>query len=233
MTIERETALHASRKFRLMRTGNIVTLVSLAVILANAILALMIVWSNPFAFFVTGGMGLITFFVLLSGIAAVVGGIMYVVGLYGLRDVRPEYKDAFLCEIVLIVLTIIGALVGSGSVLGQILSTITTLGTLVVLWLVILGTRHLLENLQQEEILRRGKILWWLNAVSTIVACGYGLIPTPADRGAGTILLLSVGVVISAFSIAAAVYYVNYLGRVANALEAQTLEQAVEALEEE
>lgn len=233
MTIDRETALHASRKFRLMRTGNIVTLVSLAVILANAILALMIVWSNPFAFFVTGGMGLITFFVLLSGIAAVVGGIMYVVGLYGLRDVRPEYKDAFLCEIVLIVLTIIGALVGSGSVLGQILSTITTLGTLVVLWLVILGTRHLLENLQQEEILRRGKILWWLNAVSTIVACGYGLIPTPADRGAGTILLLSVGVVISAFSIAAAVYYVNYLGRVANALEAQTLEQAVEALEEE
>lgn len=233
MTIDRETALHASRKFRLMRTGNIVTLVSLAVILANAILALMIVWSNPFAFFVTGGMGLITFFVLLSGIAAVVGGIMYVVGLYGLRDVRPEYKDAFLCEIVLIVLTIIGALVGSGSVLGQILSTITTLGTLVVLWLVILGTRHLLENLQQEEILRRGKILWWLNAVSTIVACGYGLIPTPADRGAGTILLLSVGVVISAFSIAAAVYYVNYLGRVANVLEAQTLEQAVEALEEE
>lgn len=233
MTIDRETALHASRKFRLMRTGNIVTLVSLAVILANAILALMIVWSNPFAFFVTGGMGLITFFVLLSGIAAVVGGIMYVVGLYGLRDVRPEYKDAFLCEIVLIVMTIIGALVGSGSVLGQILSTITTLGTLVVLWLVILGTRHLLENLQQEEILRRGKILWWLNAVSTIVACGYGLIPTPADRGAGTILLLSVGVVISAFSIAAAVYYVNYLGRVANVLEAQTLEQAVEALEEE
>lgn len=233
MTIDRETALHASRKFRLMRTGNIVTLVSLAVILANAILALMIVWSNPFAFFVTGGMGLITFFVLLSGIAAVVGGIMYVVGLYGLRDVRPEYKDAFLCEIVLIVLTIIGALVGSGSVLGQILSTITTLGTLVVLWLVILGTRHLLENLQQEEILRRGKILWWLNAVSTIVACGYGLIPTPADRGAGTILLLSVGVVISAFSIAAAVYYVNYLGRVANVLEAQTLEQVVEALEEE
>lgn len=233
MTIDRETALHASRKFRLMRTGNIVTLVSLAVILANAILALMIVWSNPFAFFVTGGMEMLAFFMLLSGIAALVGGIMYVVGLYGLRDVRPEYKDAFLCEIVLIVLTIIGALVGSGSVLGQILSTITTLGTLVVLWLVILGTRHLLENLQQEEILRRGKILWWLNAVSTIVACGYGLIPTPADRGAGTILLLSVGVVISAFSIAAAVYYVNYLGRVANALEAQTLEQAVEALEEE
>ena len=56
MTIDRETALHASRKFRLMRTGNIVTLVSLAVILANAILALMIVWNNPFAFFVTGGM---------------------------------------------------------------------------------------------------------------------------------------------------------------------------------
>ena len=215
MTINRETALHASRKFRLMRTGNIVTLVSLAVILANAILALMIVWNNPFAFFVTGGMEMLAFFMLLSGIAALVGGIMYVVGLYGLRDVRPEYKDAFLCEIVLIVLAIIQAL-------GQILSTIKTLGTLVVLWLVILGTRHLLENLEQDEILRRGKILWWLSAASTIVACGYALIPTPAVIDTGAIILL-----------VAAVYYVNYLGRVANALEAQTLEQAVEALEEE
>ena len=212
-----------------MRTGNIVTLVSLAVILANAILALMIVWSNPFAFFVTGGMGLIAFFVLLSGIAAVVGGIVYLVGLYGLRDVRPEYKDAFLCEIVLIVLAIIQALVG----LGQILSTIKTLGTLVVLWLVILGTRHLLENLEQDEILRRGKILWWLSAASTIVACGYALIPTPAVIDTEAIILLVAGVVISVFSLVAAVYYVNYLGRVANALEAQTLEQAVEALEEE
>ena len=55
----------------------------------------------------------------------------------------------------------------------------------------------------------------------------------PTDKGTGAIILLSVGVVISAFSIVAAVYYVNYLGRVTNALEAQTLKQAVEALEEE
>lgn len=233
MTIDRETALRASQKFRLMRNGNIVALVSLAVILANAILALMIVWNNPLAFFVTGGMELLAFFMLLSGIAALVGGIMYVVGLYGLRDVRSEYKDAFLCEIGLIVLTIIGSLVGSGSVLGQILSTITTLGTLVVLWLVILGTRHLLENLERDEILRRGKILWWLSVASTALACVYALIPVPAAIGTGAIILLSIGVVISAFSIVAAVYYVSYLGRVANALEAQTLEQAVKALEEE
>lgn len=232
MTIDRETAVHASQKFRLMRTGNIVALVSLAVILANAILALMIVWNNPFAFFVTGGMELLTFFVLLSGIAAVVGGIVYLVGLYGLRDVRSEYKDAFLCEIILIVLAIIQALVGSGSVLGHILSTIKTLGTLVVLWLVILGTQYLLENLQQEEVLRRGKILWRLSVASTIVACGYALIPTPSVIDTGAIILLAAGVVISVFSLVAAVYYVNYLGRVANALEAQTLEQTVEALEE-
>ena len=122
---------------------------------------------------------------------------------------------------------------GSESVLGQILSTIKTLETLVVLWLVILGTRHLLENLQQEEIPRRGKILWWLSAASTIVACGYALIPTLSVIDTGAIILLAAGVVISVFSLVAAVYYVNYLGRVANALEAQTLEQAVEALEEQ
>lgn len=233
MTINRETALHASRKFRLMRTGNIVTLVSLAVILANAILALMIVWSNPFAFFVTGGMGLITFFVLLSGIAALVGGIMYVVGLYGLRDVRPEYKDAFLCEIVLIVLAIVQALVGSGSVLGQILSTIKPWELWWYCGLSFWEPSIWWKNLQQEEILRRGKILWWLSVASTIVACGYALIPTPSVIDTGAIILLAAGVVISVFSLVVAVYYVNYLGRVVNTLEGQTLEQAVEALEEE
>ena len=102
-----------------------------------------------------------------------------------------------------------------------------------VLWLVILGTRYFLENLEQDEILRQGKILWWLNVTSTILARMYALLPMPTDKGTGAIILLSVGVVISAFSIVAAVYYVNYLGRVANALEAQTLKQAVEALEEE
>ena len=170
---------------------------------------------------------------LLSGIAVLIGGLMYVVGLYGLRDVRPEYKDAFSCEIVLIALVVVGGLAGSESVLGKILSIITNLGTLVVLWLVILGTRYLLENLEQDEILRQGKILWWLNVTSTILARMYALLPMPTDKGTGAIILLSVGVVISAFSIVAAVYYVNYLGRVTNALEAQTLKQAVEALEEE
>lgn len=233
MMIDRETAVHAPQKFRLMRNGNIVTLISLAVILANAILALVLIWSNPFSFFLTGGIKILGIFMLLSGIAVLIGGLMYVVGLYGLRDVRPEYKDAFSCEIVLIALVVVGGLAGSESVLGKILSIITNLGTLVVLWLVILGTRYLLENLEQDEILRQGKILWWLNVTSTILARMYALLPMPTDKGTGAIILLSVGVVISAFSIVAAVYYVNYLGRVANALEAQTLKQAVEALEEE
>ncbi len=233
MMIDREAAVHASQKFRLMRNGNIVTLISLAVILANAILALVLIWSNPFSFFLTGGIKILGIFMLLSGIAVLIGGLMYVVGLYGLRDVRPEYKDAFSCEIVLIALVVVGGLAGSESVLGKILSIITNLGTLVVLWLVILGTRYLLENLEQDEILRQGKILWWLNVTSTILARMYALLPMPTDKGTGAIILLSVGVVISAFSIVAAVYYVNYLGRVANALEAQTLKQAVEALEEE
>ena len=96
MMIDRETAVHASQKFRLMRNGNIVTLISLTVILANAILALVLIWSNPFSFFLTGGIKILGIFMLLSGIAVLIGGLMYVVGLYGLRDVRPEYKDAWL-----------------------------------------------------------------------------------------------------------------------------------------
>ena len=60
MTLDRETAMLSAQKLRLMQRGNIVVLVSLAAILANAILSLVLALNNPFAL-MRGGIGTVSY----------------------------------------------------------------------------------------------------------------------------------------------------------------------------
>lgn len=219
MMIDRGTALHASKKIRLMQRGNILVLISLAALLVNAILALILALNNPIAFYVRGGMGVVMILLLLSGVAATVGAIMYLVGLYEMGDIRPEYRNAFLLEIVLFIVGLLIKWIGTKVSFAQVLETARQIAMLAVLWLVLQGTKYLLESLDQEEILQSGKFLWRLNIAATVLAGVYGLIPIPEEMAAVTIILLVIGVVLSILSLVAAVYYVIYLGKAANALE--------------
>lgn len=219
MMIDRGTALHASKKIRLMQRGNILTLISLAALLVNAILALILALNNPIAFYVRGGMGVVMILLLVSAIAATVGVVMYLVGLYGMGDIRPEYRNAFLLEIVLFVVGLLIKWIGTKVSFGQVLETARQIAMLAVLWLVLQGTQYLLESLDQEDIRRTGVFLWRLNIAATVLAGVYGLIPIPEEMGAVTIILLVIGIVLSILSLVAAVYYVIYLGKAANALE--------------
>lgn len=219
MMIDRGTALHASKKIRLMQRGNILTLISLAALLVNAILSLILALNDPITFYMRGGMGIMMILLLLSAIAATVGVVMYLVGLYGMGDIRPEYRNAFLLEIVLFVVGLVIKWIGTKVPFGQVLETARQIAMLAVLWLVLQGTQYLLESLEQKEILRSGKFLWRLNIAATVLASVYGLIPIPEEIRADTIILLVIGMVISLFAFVAAAYYVIYLGKAANALE--------------
>lgn len=111
MTLDHETAMFSAQKLRLMQKGNIVILISLAAILANAILNLVLAWNNPIAL-VQGGIGTMVVFMIIGVVAMAVGSIMYLVGLYGMGRVRPEYQKAFLIEIVLLILGIVYNMLG-------------------------------------------------------------------------------------------------------------------------
>lgn len=219
MTLDQRTAWKASQKLGLMRNGNIVVLVSLAAILVNAILALLIALSNPISLYRGGGFLLFSILMLMGGIAGIVGVIVYLVGLYGLGDVRPEYQKAFVCEIILLVLGLATNLLGTESLLSQIVEAIRTLGALVVLWLVLQGTRYLLESLNREDVLKQGSFVWKINLLSTVVGVLWTFIPTGEELGATQIAFLAIGVLIVVISLAAMIFYIKYLGLAAKALE--------------
>ena len=87
----------AERKLRQMWQGNVVCMVSMIVMLVMVVVMLMAALSNPFTMYVGGGLEFSLLLTLISSVAMAVGGIIYLVGLYGLRNIQPEYRTAFLC----------------------------------------------------------------------------------------------------------------------------------------
>lgn len=208
---QRDTMLLTAEKIRLMRNGNVVILVSLAVVIFNALLALYGALTNPLGFFLRGGTEMVAVFLLLGTIAIIIGGIMYLVGLYGLRKVRTEYRMAFLWEVVSLILSAATLAAKKTTSLGTILDILRMVVFLVILWLVIQGTKHLIGPEHQEGILSRGTFVWGINLVSTVLGIVYSLIPTDNQK----ILALAMGALLSILIFAAAIYYVLYLGKVA------------------
>ena len=218
MTLDHETAMFSAQKLRLMQKGNIVILISLAAILANAILNLVLAWNNPIPL-VQGGIGTMVVFMIIGVVAMAVGSIMYLVGLYGMGRVRPEYQKAFLIEIVLLILGIVYNMLGQEGVLAETVDAIRNLGVLVVLWLVLQGTRCLLDGLEQEAVLRRGQRVWKLYVLSELISVILIFIPVPMEFSNVTITFLVFAVVIAILGIVAAIDYIGYLGQAARALE--------------
>lgn len=233
MMLEYGTAIISAQKIRLMQKGNLVMLISLAVLLLNAILAFVLALTQPISFYIHGGINTIFVLVLISGIAAIVGSIVYLVGLYGLREMQPEYKTAFTCEIVLIVTGVVENLLGQDSFLGQFLNVARTLGGVAVIWLVVQGTRHLLEGQNEEQVVRQGELVWKLHLASAVLSALWGFFPTFVENTLGRNFMLAISAVLAVFAFAVMIYFVIYLGQAAKALEEAALGQKVEALEEE
>lgn len=219
MTLDRETAMLSVEKLRLMRKGNIVVLVSLAAVLVNAVLTLVLALNKPLSFYFGGGATMMLVLLFIGAVAMLIGNIMYLVGLYGMGRVRPEYHKAFLAEIVLIILGIIYNALGQEGFLAETVDVIRNLGMLLVLWLVLRGTRSLLEGLGQEAVLRRGQRVWKLYLLSELISVILIFIPLPAELSTVTIAVLSFVVAIGILGIVAAVDYIGYLGQAARAVE--------------
>ena len=219
MTLDRETAMSSAQKLRLMRKGNIVFLVSLAAVLVNAVLTLVLALNKPVSFYIGGGATMMLVLLFIGAVAMLIGNIMYLVGMYGMGRVRPEYHKAFLAEIVLIILGIVYNALGQEGFLAETVDAIRNLGVLLVLWLVLQGTRGLLEGLGRETILRRGQRVWKLYLLSELISVILIFIPLPAELSTVTIAVLSLVVAIGMLGIVGAVDYIGYLGQAARAVE--------------
>lgn len=206
----------AAQKLRQMWQGNLVIMISVIFMVVMVVIMLMSVMTNPLAMYVGGGLGFTLFLTLLSTVAMIVGEIIYLVGLYGLRNIQPEYRTAFQCWLVSLVLGLISGLMGEGSLIASILDLATTVLNLAVLWLVLTATNRLMEEISREDVVQRGRTVWILNLVSTVCSVVVALIPIEVATGAALALTISLAAL--AVSVVADFWYLGYLGRAATAL---------------
>lgn len=206
----------AAQKLRQMWQGNLVIMISVIFMVVMVVIMLMSVMTNPLAMYVGGGLGFTLFLTLLSTVAMIVGEIIYLVGLYGLRNIQPEYRTAFQCWLVSFVLNLISSLVGEESLISSALDLAGTVLNLVVLWLVLQATNRLMEEISRDDVIQRGRTVWILNLISTVCAVVVALIPIEVATGAALALTISLAAL--AVSVVAGFWYLGYLGRAATAL---------------
>ena len=206
----------ASQKLRQMWQGNLVIMISVIFMVVMVVIMLMSAMTNPLTMYVGGGLEFTLVMTLLSTLAMTVGMIIYLVGLYGLRNIQPEYRTAFQCWLVSFVLNLISSLAGEGSLIASILDLATTVLNLVVLWLVLTATNRLMEEISRDDVIQRGRTVWILNLISTVCAVVVALIPIEAATGAALALTISLAAL--AVSVVAGFWYLGYLGRAATAL---------------
>ena len=206
----------ASQKLRQMWQGNLVIMISVIFMVVVVVIMLMSAMTNPLTMYVGGGLEFTLVMTLLSTLAMTVGMIIYLVGLYGLRNVQPEYRTAFQCWLVSFVLNLISSLAGEGSLIASILDLATTVLNLVVLWLVLQATNRLMEEISRDDVIQWGRTVWILNLISTVCAVVVALIPIEVATGAALALTISLAAL--AVSVVAGFWYLGYLGRAATAL---------------
>lgn len=207
--------MQASEKLRTMWKGQVVSMVSLIFLTVVLLMMLAVLVVSPYALMFGGGLGFTLFLTLGSAAAMLVGGILYLVGLYGLRDIQPEYRTAFVLELVHIVLSLLGGLAGEGSLFYRVVEVAGIVLSLVILWLVLQATNRIMGGLGREDMVQRGRNVWILNLVST-VASVLALMPSWLS---GTAFYLVISLLLSILSLTAGIWYILYLGRAAEALK--------------
>lgn len=206
----------AARKLRQMWQGNLMSMVSIICLVVMLVIVLMNTLANPFAMYVGGGLEFTLFLTLLSAVVMIVGEIISLVGLYGLRNIQPEYRTAFQLWLVSFVLNLISNLAGEESLISSALDLATTVLNLVVIWLVLQATNRLMENIGREDVIQRGRTVWLLNLISAVCSVVISLLPLGIKLVVA--LALVTALISLALSIVAAFWYLGYLGRAAAAL---------------
>ena len=114
--------------------------------------------------------GILLTIILIGPIIALVGEILVLVGLYRARMDDEGYGTAFMLSIVNIVLSIVGLFVPSDGLLGSLLSIISTIISLAIIYFVCSTTGNLLLSQGESALAQRGQTVWTINLVCAIVS---------------------------------------------------------------
>lgn len=213
--MQTEQRMLAGRKLKLMWTGYTAILVSLLLLLLCLVLALLSI-DKALLNMSYGGSMFLMFLVLMGSLASLVGVVLHLVGLYGLRLIRKEYRTAFLCLVIALVLSPLSELTAEGSAAFRLLYLGRTVLNLIAIWFTLQGTNGLMEAVGRGDVSARGRLVWILSWTETVLTILLEMLPLGAvleNMGLGLVLLLSL-----LYSLASLVFYWNYLKRASDAL---------------
>lgn len=205
-----EELVLAGQKLRTVWKGYLVTLVTLLVTIVVLLAAVMGIAANPFA---AGGTAVVLVILLLiSLVCLIVGGVMTLVGLYGLRPLEPEYRTAFLLSIINIVLGFIGDKLGQN--IGSVVDVARSVLSLVVIWLIVQATGRLMSQIAREDLVELGGQVWKITLACTVIEVVLGLLPLTGSLGLTSVVL----VVVLVMGIVVQCVFLSYLNKAAQAL---------------
>ena len=213
--VQTEQRMLAGRKLKLMQTGYTAILISLLLVLLCLVLALLSI-DKALLNMSYGGSMFLMFLVLMGSLASLVGVVLHLVGLYGLRPIRKEYCTAFLCLVIALVLSPLSELTAEGSAAFRLLYLGRTVLNLIAIWFTLQGTNGLMEAVGRGDVSARGQLVWILSWTETVLTILMEMLPLGAvleNMGLGLVLLLSL-----LYSLASLVFYWNYLKRASDAL---------------
>ena len=210
----------ASAKLGTMWHSQVGILASTTVSLVTALGAVLLVLGGSSG----GGIGMLL--LTLAGLlCALVGSILYLVGLYGLGPLDGDYGRAFGLSILSVVLGLIANFIGEGSLLYQLLDLAVNILSLVVMWLVLRATGRLLVQAGREELTGQGRTAFWLTAAAMVLTWGTQFFTALlADLEGVLIGELVILLIALALSIAGSILYILYLRSASLAMAAYALE---------
>ena len=199
-------------RLRTIRKGRIIALVSLICLLAAsvAMLAFLIFPDNLQLDRIRRGLNIYVLLVVISSIIALVGIVFYLVGLYGLRSLRPEYRLAFRLTLAELLLAVVNDRVGKGILFEHLVDLAGTGLNLAILWLVLRATVSMVEESAQGTLTRQGDLVWRLE----LAAAAGGVILMIWDTA--SILNTAASILQTVVALAAEIWYIRYLGLAAD-----------------
>lgn len=203
MTWEAANCRLAAEKLGTIWHGQVLALVSSTVIVLTSIAAVVVALSGG-----AGAVGWTLVLALVGLVCALVGGIMCLVGLYGLGPLDGDYRTAFTCQIVNVILTFLGNLLEDGNPLSFLIDLASSVLTLAAMWLILQATGQLLREAGREERNGRGMLAFWLSAaaLAATYVISWLLDPLLEPTMMAALLLLPLAV-----SLAGGVLYILYL----------------------
>lgn len=153
---------------------------------------------------------ILAFIPVVGAILALIGFILNLVALYGASKLDQGYHTAFVLTIVGIVVSVLN-LFASG-VFGSLVSIVSTVVSLGILYFVITTTCKHLEACGKDEIAKKGTKVWKINLICTIASVVLTLLAFVP------VLAVVLAIIIAIVNIVAAILYLVFLYKSYNAL---------------